>query len=353
MRDAAPSNQTSRHRTVTRETRVRGKPYPPPDALVAILNSKRDLALARDEGWYRVPAAHAPAALTNGSIRTLALYLPKEFGADAFQVVYAAPVLGMTTQPRRELLPDEPLHPRADQPYLRVALGALSRLARPIPSQRLRRLVFIATTQTKLRRAQEINDLFHDSPLEDRVWDALQAAGITAERQYYVSGDDKGMYALDFAIFCQERNLDVECDGDRWHANPTRARGDNRRNNYLGARGWSVLRFSTADVEQDLPHVLREVRQAMHDCGGPASPAPDDAPALPPGHLWQHALWESAVASGQPVDPHIPAPRSTRRRGGTPRKPARTPRGAKGSAEALSTPSLFADGDEHQVDASA
>lgn len=328
-----------------KRARARGTPYPPPDALVAILNSQRDLERARDEGWYRVPAVKAPATLKDGSIRTLALYLPKEFGADAFHVVYAAPVLGTSTQPRRELLPEEPQHPRADQPYLRVALGAVSRLQRPIPSQRLRRLVFITTTHAKLRRAQEINDLFHESPLEDRVWDAFQAAGIIAERQYYVPGDDKGMYALDFAIFCRERNLDIECDGDRYHANPARARGDNRRNNYLTARGWSVLRFSTAEVEQDMPRVLREVRKTMRDCGGPASPISDDVPALPPDHLWQPALWATELAFGHSADPHTPAPRRRRRRTAQPRRPNRSTPGAASGAAAISTPSLFpADG---------
>jgi very-short-patch-repair endonuclease len=336
-------------------------PYPPPDALVAIIKNQRDLERARDEGWYRVPVATAPAALADGSVRTLAFYLPKSLGADAFQVVYTAPVLGLTTLPRRALLPDEPRHVRADDPYLRVALGPLRRLPRPIPSQRLRRVPFIATTTAKLDRAQEINDLYHDSPLEDAVYAAFQAAHIVAERQYFVPGDERGRYALDFAIFGQRRNLDVECDGDRWHANPTRAQGDNRRNNYLTARGWSVLRFSTAEIEDDLPHVVRMVRETMRDCGGmasqaadvPATPAGDpdaptgattapDAPAAPvgdhsapvgdhsapvgdhsapvgdhsappPALLWQPALWDPEIALGQTVDPRVPARKRRRR----------------------------------------
>ncbi len=298
-------------------------PYPPPDALVAILNSQRDLALARDEAWYRVPAATAPAALVAGSVRTLAFYLPKEHGPDAFQVVYTAPVLGLTTLPRRELLPDEPRHPRADEPYLRVALGPLRRLARPIPSRALRRVVFIATTCDKLDHAQEINDLFHDSPLEDTVYAAFQTARIVAERQYFVPGDDDGRYALDFAIFGQQRNLDVECDGDRYHANPARAKGDNRRNNYLTARGWSVLRFSTAEIESDLPRVLREVRAALRDCGGMVLPTTTDD-SIFSSPLWQAALWEPDIATGHTVDPSLPAPKQRRRHEARTKRLART-----------------------------
>ena len=34
--------------------------------------------------------------------------------------------------------------------------------------------------------AQEINDLFHTSPIEDLVWEELKAAEIQAERQYEI-----------------------------------------------------------------------------------------------------------------------------------------------------------------------
>jgi hypothetical protein len=61
---------------------------------------------------------------------------------------------------RRELFPEEPWHPRAEDEYYRVELGPLQRLARPVVSRRLRRVTFIATTLGKLLNAQEINDLF-------------------------------------------------------------------------------------------------------------------------------------------------------------------------------------------------
>jgi hypothetical protein len=61
---------------------------------------------------------------------------------------------------RRQLLPDEADHPRANDCYYKLELGPLERLPRPIPSHRLRRITFIATTLDRLLNAQEINDLW-------------------------------------------------------------------------------------------------------------------------------------------------------------------------------------------------
>jgi very-short-patch-repair endonuclease len=251
-----------------------------------------------DDHWYHMPLDKAPAALRAGQIQTVAFYLPKTFGADAFHVTYAAPLLATTAMPRRALFPQQPAHPRAESPYLRLALGAVERLPHPIPSQRLRRIVVIATTQAKLETATEINDLFHASPLEDRVWDALKAAELPAEREYFVPGDRNGMYALDFALFGQQRNLDLECDGDRYHANPDSARRDNRRNNFLTSRGWSVLRFDTTLIREELPEVMARIHAAIRDCGGLAlAPGPPTAAAP-----LQPALWEPAEPPDYPHD---------------------------------------------------
>lgn len=298
--------------SVRSRSRSRGKNFPPPDTLVAIVNSLRDFERARDDGWYRIPVEKCPPAMLEGQIHTLAFYLPKTFGADAFTVAYAAPVTGISTHLRRELLPDESHHPRADMMYVRVGLGHVRRLAHPIPSQRQRRIVHIPTTQAKLEAAREINDLYHDSPLEDAVWAAFKAEGIEAERQYYVPGDDSGLYALDFAVFGQQRNLDVECDGDRYHANPAKAASDNQRNNFLGARGWTVLRFSTSQVEHRLSNVVAVVRTAMKHCDAPPHVEPQHAPAPPSDLLWQSALWSPDVAYGHTVDPHRPKRRHRR-----------------------------------------
>ena len=43
-------------------------------------------------------------------------------------------------------------------------------------------------------------------------------------------------YALDFAFYCEKGKMDVETDGDSWHADPKRIPMDNRRDNDLAVR---------------------------------------------------------------------------------------------------------------------
>jgi very-short-patch-repair endonuclease len=296
--------------------RASGAGHPAVDALVAFVKDGATFERVVDERWYHLPLSKAPPALRAGQIQTIAFYLPKSFGADAFHVTYAAPLLATTILPRRALFPHEPDHPRAEVEYLRLSLGAMERLPRPIPSRRLRRIVVFVTTLAKLETATEINDLFHASPLEDRVWNELKQGGVPAEREYFVPGDRNGMYALDFAIFGQQRNLDVECDGDLYHATPTQARYDNRRNNFLTSRGWSVLRFDTTHIREELPAVMAQIQVAIHDCGGlaPSPHAPEpQAPATRQPALWSEADAGAAASPPSGGKPRRKRPRAARK----------------------------------------
>jgi len=197
-----------------REAHRRWKEYrhldPSERVLIAIMNNPRDLAIARKEGWYRIPVRSAPAIMEFG---WLAFYQTKIFGEEGWAVHDWAEVKGCTIVKRRELLPMEDAHPRADDDYYKVSIGELRRLPRPIVSRRGRRTVFIPTPLSKFQRAEEINDLFHESPLEDRLWEAFKQEHIEAERQWPL-WFKKATYSLDFALFCVRGRIDVECDGD-------------------------------------------------------------------------------------------------------------------------------------------
>ena len=117
---------------------------------------------------------------------------------------WLAPVRGYRTAARRELIPAEPNHPRADERYHRIDLGTLEPLPRPIPSRRLRRITFIPTTLARLLEADEINDLWIKSSAQERLWAALKQADIEAERQYPLR-EDLPQYVADFALLCRGR----------------------------------------------------------------------------------------------------------------------------------------------------
>ncbi len=171
--------------------------------LVVVLNDTADLVRARDLGWYRIPLARAPRRV---AADYLAFYQTGAFPpAERWAVRWLAPVRGYAIATRRELIPAEPDHPRADDRYYQIDLGALEPLPHPIPSRRLRRITFIPTTLARLLEADEINDLWVKSNAQERLWAALKQADIEAERQYPLR-EDLPQYVVDFASAVRGRS---------------------------------------------------------------------------------------------------------------------------------------------------
>ena len=136
--------------------------------LVAVMNSRRDLELARQQGWYRIPLGRAPRQVGGDY---LAFYQTAAFGPqEKWAIRYYAQVRRVRIVKRVELLPDEADHPRADDRYFKVEIGPLQELPQPVPSLRLRRITFIPTTLEKLLKAQEINELWMGDGLQERLW---------------------------------------------------------------------------------------------------------------------------------------------------------------------------------------
>jgi hypothetical protein len=155
--------------------------------LVALMSRPSDLDIVRAEHWYRIPAKHAPAYFNQA--RFVAFYLTKAFGDRKWSICEYAPVRGHELVRRRDLFPDQPDHPRADDAYYKLQLGPLLALPHPIISRAGRRILFIWTTGDKFLRAVEINDLLGKSDTDEALWDALKASKIAAERQIVLQRD--------------------------------------------------------------------------------------------------------------------------------------------------------------------
>jgi very-short-patch-repair endonuclease len=239
------------------------------EVLVAILNHPDDLAVARDQHWYRVPVRSAEKWLRDRwPPRWLAFYQTKVFGPEGFAIHYYAPVLDVRQLYRWQLFPDRPRDDKAMQRYYQLILGPLQRLPHPIPSRRWRRIIFIPTTWQKFISADEINDLYDASPLEDCLWAELKRLDLHAERQEFVTANGTD-YALDFALYCAAGKLDVETDGDTWHSDPRRIPEDNRRDNDLETGGWKLLRFNTCQLhEQMSDYCLPTIVENIQRVGG-------------------------------------------------------------------------------------
>jgi very-short-patch-repair endonuclease len=242
------------------------------EVLVAIMNNQLDFDTTLHQQWYRIPVRSASRRLKERwPPRWLAFYQTKIFGAERWAINYYAPVRGIRVVARRELLPEDPSHPRADEPYHKIEIGPLQRLPQPIVSRRWRRIVFIPTTWEKSVGAAEINDLYDESPLEGRLWAEFKRHDIDAERQYFVQPKDR-LYALDFAVFCEQGSLDVETDGERWHIDRDRAPLDYRRDNDLVRSGWKVVRFDGQQIrERAAEECIPVVLETINGLGGLAT----------------------------------------------------------------------------------
>lgn len=181
--------------------------HPEDRVLVAVMTRPQDFKAARDQGWYRVPEKKAPRGVF---FEYIAFYFTAAFGDQAYAVHYYAPRLGHELVTRRDLLPDEPDHPRAEELYYKLQLGPLQKREPPIVSRRWRRITFIHTTWDRFQAAEEINDLFVEGgEFVDRLYHALRDSGLSPERVYPVR-EANVEYVASLAVPCREGVLGIE-----------------------------------------------------------------------------------------------------------------------------------------------
>ena len=172
--------------------------------LVAIMNNPRDFEIARDEGWYRVPARRAPQSTTE--VAALAFYFTKAFDNEKWSIRWYGAVRGHELARRRDLFPDEPDHPRADEAYYKLPLGPLIELELPIYSLRWRRITFIETSWDRFSAAEEINDLYASGA--DGLFVTLKEEGFWPEREFEIR-ESGAAYTVDLAIPCREGTVAI------------------------------------------------------------------------------------------------------------------------------------------------
>jgi very-short-patch-repair endonuclease len=233
--------------------------------LVGLMNNLRDLEIARDQGWYRIPLESAPSRV---GADYLAFYQTKAFGEERWAINYYAAIRHFRIVSRQALLPEEPDHTRANELYYKIEIGPLQRLPHPIPSHRLRRITFIPTTLNRLLRAEEINDLWCGSAAEEKLWQAFKENGITAERYYSLKEEDEA-YQIDFALFCKGGRIAVLLEGEAPVENIRIVREQPRIDDYdLTAGGWSVLRFTDNQLTTSVTACLDTIVTAVTQRGG-------------------------------------------------------------------------------------
>ena len=154
---------------------------PDTPVLVAVLNNLADWARVQTEHWYRIPLNRAPRHM---AAEIVAWYQTKAFGDEGAQIRWYAPIIRCRLATRRELLPNEPEHPRADERYWRLDVGDLQALPRPIPASRFRRVTFIPTRWERLLQARDVTELWLGDTALAELCQTLEAEGFSiAKRQ--------------------------------------------------------------------------------------------------------------------------------------------------------------------------
>jgi very-short-patch-repair endonuclease len=109
-------------------------------------------------------------------------------------------------------------------------------------------------TQAKLQRAKELRRQM--TPAEHRLWQRLRANrldGFHFRRQQIIAG-----FIVDF--YCHQANLIIEVDGP---IHDDQRAADEEREAILCSGELHVLRFTNAQILQDLPSVLDTIREAL------------------------------------------------------------------------------------------
>lgn len=155
---------------------------PEDSVLVSVINRRRDLVYARDQHWYRIPQHRMPRGVT---AEYIAFFLSRSFGERNGAVHYYAERRGLELATRRDLIPTEADHARADEVYYRVALGSLQTKDPPVMNETKRPITFIYTTWDRFVNARKIADLYSDDDIfVDRLFYALHDHGLNVTRSW-------------------------------------------------------------------------------------------------------------------------------------------------------------------------
>lgn len=218
--------------------------YPEDRVLVGVVNRKRDLDKACFEHWYRVPQGQAPHGVT---AEYVAFFLSRAFKELNGGIHYYARRTGIELVRRRDLLPDEPKHARANALYHKLQLGDVRRKDPPVLNPTKRSVSFIYTTWDRFTEARVLADLYSDADrYVDRVFHALGRSGIRSERHWEAArtSDDGGA------------QVRIECEDGTVIAS-------------TAAKHESVIHLAVSESPEALDRSLERILAAIRAHGGP------------------------------------------------------------------------------------
>jgi REase_MTES_1575 len=255
------------------------------NVLVAMMPERQDWAVLHEQLWYRIRKSDkSPDIIKNGSAEYIAFYHTAKFAADLkHKVVKYAKIKRIITASRQQLFPEESRsHKKANQAYYKVEFDELLTLPQPIVSRRGHRVTFVPTTEKRFfSGSTDFNRLFKGSYLEEEMEKMIDEMEVEYEREWCYYIDDNKKYYLDFAIFCKNGQIDIECDGDKYHMGNENVHYDKTRNNELESYKWSVLRYTMQHFNNERLHIKKTIWKTINAYGGALRVGEPDAVYYP------------------------------------------------------------------------
>jgi len=217
--------------------------FPEDRVLVGVINRKRDLKILQEQHWYRIPQKRQ---LRGVDAEYIAFFLSgKVFKEQSGGIHYYARVRGVELLYRRDLLPKQADHARADDIYYKVMVEPIHPKDPPVQNTSKRTIAFIRTTWDRFSRAKNVTDLYStDDYFVDRIYHALRSRGIRSER-YWETEADQYDYAPAVRVICQQGEFTASTRKDKGN----------------------VL----LDSEQHEDAILQEILDRIDRMGGPAT----------------------------------------------------------------------------------
>lgn len=95
----------------------------------------------------------------------------------------------------------------------------------------------------------KLKTIARPTSIEIAVKSVLDALGIKNEPEKAI-----GRYPVDF--YLPDYNMVIECDGDYWHSLPKSIERDARKDKYLTAHGYKVVRLREKDINTDVENLV-------------------------------------------------------------------------------------------------
>lgn len=235
-----------------------------PVVLIAVLKNKKDLNILLKKHWYRIPVSNSPRK----KAEYIAFYQPALFGKNGSCISYYGKIKNISIFKRKEILPSECGHHKADNNYYKMEVSDIKKLPKPVKNKHKMRISFGFTCLDKLMKAESINQLFDVMPIESILAENLDKNKINASREHIFFLPDKKIYRLDFAVFCKKGPLNIECDGEKWHSVRSQRLKDAKRDKILRNYGWKVLRLKEKDIVNNIDNCMNKISGSIKGLGG-------------------------------------------------------------------------------------